>query len=106
MQFAAFFLLQVTWVRRIYYQDPNDEAREREELQLLTVGTNTFVVDTRYSVDFQYPSNFRLLIRNVSKQHDEGVYECQVCENVCDTKAFAILAFYLSSGKETEDLAS
>lgn len=67
-------------MRRIYTPDPNDETRERQELQLLTVGTNTFVADTRYTVDFQYPNNFRLLIHNVSMQYDEGVYECQVCE--------------------------
>jgi hypothetical protein len=70
--------LQVTWVRRVFYPDPNDETYERQEMQLLTVGTNTFVADTRYTVDFQHPSNFRLLIRNVSKQNDEGIYECQV----------------------------
>lgn len=50
----------------------------RHELQLLTVGTNTFIDDTRYSVDFQHPNNFRLSIRNVSKENDEGVYLCQV----------------------------
>ncbi|KAG5679583.1 hypothetical protein PVAND_009143 [Polypedilum vanderplanki] len=80
----------VTWVRRIYHQDPNDESHEREELQLLTVGTNTFVADSRYSVDFQYPSNFRLLIRNVSKQQDEGVYECQI-----STHPPKVIQFYL-----------
>lgn len=71
--------LQVTWVRRIYTPDPNDETRENQELQLLTVGTNTFVADTRYVVDFKHPNNFRLSIRNVSMHYDEGVYECQVC---------------------------
>lgn len=69
----------MTWVRRIFSPDPADETRERQELQLLTVGTVTFVADTRYTVDFQHPNNFRLRIRNVSMQYDEGVYECQVC---------------------------
>lgn len=71
------YLKQVSWVRRIFYLDPNDESQQRQELQLLTVGTNTFVADLRYSVDFQFPNNFRLLIQNVTKR-DEGIYECQV----------------------------
>jgi Immunoglobulin V-set domain len=69
--------LQVSWVRRFFYEDSSDEAQQRQELQLLTVGTNTFVADLRYSVDFQFPNNFRLLIQNVTKR-DEGIYECQV----------------------------
>ncbi|CRK97509.1 CLUMA_CG010898, isoform A, partial [Clunio marinus] len=66
----------VSWVRRMYYYDSDDEP-QRQELQLLTVGTNTFVADTRYSVDFQFPNNFRLMIQNVTKR-DEGIYECQI----------------------------
>lgn len=62
----------------MFYYDPADETKQRQELQLLTVGTNTFVADLRYSVDFQFPNNFRLLIQNVTKR-DEGIYECQVC---------------------------
>jgi len=57
--------------------DATGERQVRQELQLLTVGTNTFVADSRYSVDFQYPNNFRLHIQNVTKR-DEGIYECQV----------------------------
>ncbi|XP_070500295.1 uncharacterized protein [Chironomus tepperi] len=80
----------VTWVRRIYTPDPNDETRENQELQLLTVGTNTFVADTRYVVDFQHPNNFRLSIRNVSMHYDEGVYECQI-----STHPPKVIQFYL-----------
>lgn len=61
----------------MFYLDPNDETQQRQELQLLTVGTNTFVADLRFSVDFQFPNNFRLKIQNVTKQ-DEGIFECQV----------------------------
>lgn len=73
--------LQVTWVRKFYFNDA--DGISRHELQLLTVGTNTFIDDTRYSVDFQYPNNFRLSIQNVSRENDEGVYLCQVfsCQN-------------------------
>lgn len=61
----------------MYYFDPKDETQERQELQLLTVGANTFVADSRYSVDLQFPNNFRLAIQSVTKR-DEGIYECQV----------------------------
>lgn len=75
---TCFHNVQVSWVRRIFYLDLNDTSQERQELQLLTVGTNTFVADLRYLVDLQFPNNFRLQIRNVTKR-DEGIYECQVC---------------------------
>lgn len=61
----------------MYLTNPDDETDIHQELQLLTVSTNTFVADMRYSVDFQYPNNFRLQIQNVTKR-DEGIYECQV----------------------------
>jgi hypothetical protein len=67
----------------MFYVDPANETLSRQELQLLTVGANTFVADLRYAVDLQFPNNFRLLINNVTKR-DEGIYECQVSLVVCD----------------------
>lgn len=78
-----FRFFQVSWVRRIFYFDDYNETAQaqqsRQELQILTVGLNTFVADKRYGIDFQYPSNHRLQIKNVKKR-DEGFYECQVRE--------------------------
>lgn len=45
--------------------------------ELLTVGLHTYSGDTRYSVEFQYPHNWRLKISNARKT-DEGTYECQI----------------------------
>lgn len=54
--------------RRMFSLDSNDNTKTIQELQILTVGTNTFVADERYSVNVQYPNNFRLQIRNVTKK--------------------------------------
>lgn len=56
----------VSWVRR-----------KEDDLQLLTVGHHTYSSDSRYSMDFQYPSNWRLKITYANKR-DEGLYECQI----------------------------
>ncbi|XP_055716820.1 uncharacterized protein LOC129810396 isoform X2 [Phlebotomus papatasi] len=58
----------VSWVRR----NP-----ETDELQLLTVGHHTYSADSRYSVDFEYPNNWRLRIV-MADRRDEGIYECQI----------------------------
>ncbi|XP_055695736.1 uncharacterized protein LOC129797328 isoform X2 [Lutzomyia longipalpis] len=58
----------VSWVRR----NP-----ETDELQLLTVGHHTYSADSRYSVDFEYPNNWRLRIVTADRR-DEGIYECQI----------------------------
>lgn len=62
------FPLQVSWVRR---------KSGENGLELLTVGKQTYSGDPRYSVDFQYPNNWRLRIDSAMKI-DEGTYECQV----------------------------
>lgn len=61
-------ILQVMWLRR-----NNDWA----SLLLLTLGNATHTSDSRYSVSFQYPNNWRLAISGVRRE-DHGVYVCQV----------------------------
>ncbi|XP_055687307.1 uncharacterized protein LOC129792354 isoform X2 [Lutzomyia longipalpis] len=60
----------VSWVRRRL------EVGE-DGMELLTVGHHTYSGDPRYTVDFQYPSNWRLKISPTQKI-DEGTYECQI----------------------------
>ncbi|XP_058466554.1 uncharacterized protein LOC131439492 [Malaya genurostris] len=58
----------VSWVRRKHGET---------DLQLLTVGKQTYSGDSRYTIVFQYPNNWRLKIAAANK-NDEGVYECQI----------------------------
>ncbi|XP_055716618.1 uncharacterized protein LOC129810280 isoform X2 [Phlebotomus papatasi] len=60
----------VSWVRRRL------EVGE-DGMELLTVGHHTYSGDPRYTVEFQYPSNWRLKISPTQKI-DEGTYECQI----------------------------
>ncbi|CAD1477041.1 unnamed protein product, partial [Heterotrigona itama] len=53
----------VTWIRR-------------KDRQLLTLGTGTHVIDTRFMVVSNSP-DWTLLIKNV-KREDAGLYECQI----------------------------
>lgn len=46
-------------------------------LDLLTVGMHTYSGDSRYTMEFQYPNNWRLKIESAIKD-DEGTYECQI----------------------------
>ncbi|XP_021705720.1 uncharacterized protein LOC110677949 isoform X2 [Aedes aegypti] len=70
----------VSWVRRKHGET---------DLQLLTVGKQTYSGDSRYTVEFQYPNNWRLKIASANK-NDEGVYECQI-----STHPPKVLIYYL-----------
>ncbi|KAF7997951.1 hypothetical protein HCN44_009349 [Aphidius gifuensis] len=56
----------VSWVRR-----------RGEEMHLLTFGVHTYSSDSRFSLDYQMPNDWRLLLRSATER-DAGVYECQV----------------------------
>lgn len=58
--------MQVMWVRKT-----------TDKVSLLTVGNNTYSGDSRISIRFQYPNNWRLQINPVQEQ-DAGLYMCQV----------------------------
>lgn len=64
----SLFVFKVSWVKR---------ERDNDSLQLLTVGKQTYSGDSRFSVEFQYPNNWRLRIADANKS-DEGLYECQI----------------------------
>ena len=51
--------------------------KDTDKSFLLTVGSEVHITDTRYSVDFQYPNNWRLMIASVQKE-DHGQYVCEV----------------------------
>ncbi|XP_077290352.1 uncharacterized protein LOC143914135 [Arctopsyche grandis] len=44
---------------------------------LLTVGAQTYTGDSRFTVQFRYPGNWRLQITSTNAS-DEGLYECQL----------------------------
>ncbi|XP_039749870.1 titin homolog [Pararge aegeria] len=56
----------ISWVRR-----------RDEDLHLLSFGRHTYSADSRYSLAFEQPNDWRLLIQYVSER-DEGYYECQI----------------------------
>ncbi|EFN84513.1 Limbic system-associated membrane protein, partial [Harpegnathos saltator] len=58
----------VSWVRR---------QENGGKMNLLTVGQHTYTGDSRYTIEFQYPDNWRLRIKRVNSS-DEGQYECQI----------------------------
>ncbi|KAK0180919.1 hypothetical protein PV327_003249 [Microctonus hyperodae] len=62
----AHSVIMVSWVRR-----------RGDELHLLTFGIHTYSSDSRFSLDYQMPNDWRLLLRSATER-DVGVYECQV----------------------------
>ena len=60
------FSSQISWVRR-----------RGEDIHLLSFGRHTYSADSRYSLAFEHPNDWRLLIQYVSER-DEGFYECQI----------------------------
>ncbi|KAJ9596352.1 hypothetical protein L9F63_012627 [Diploptera punctata] len=56
----------VSWVRR-----------KDAELQLITFGEQTYSSDSRYSLNYQRPNDWRLQIQ-FTNERDQGYYECQV----------------------------
>ncbi|XP_069978898.1 zwei Ig domain protein zig-8-like [Penaeus vannamei] len=56
----------VSWVRR-----------RGDRILLLTFGSTTYHSDKRYTLDFEEPNNWKLVIQE-AKEKDQGHYECQV----------------------------
>ncbi|CAK9806865.1 hypothetical protein ANTQUA_LOCUS5041 [Anthophora quadrimaculata] len=57
---------KVSWVRR-----------RGEELHLLTIDRDTYASDSRFSLEFEMPNDWRLFLSSAIER-DGGVYECQV----------------------------
>ncbi|XP_076671759.1 zwei Ig domain protein zig-8 [Andrena cerasifolii] len=58
--------LKVSWVRR-----------RGEELHLLTIGLDTYASDSRFTLAYEKPNDWRLLLSSATER-DGGLYECQV----------------------------
>lgn len=56
----------VSWMRR-----------RGDDLTLITFGQHTYSGDSRYSLEFEEPNDWKLLIQ-FANERDEGPYECQV----------------------------
>lgn len=56
----------VSWMRR-----------KGDDLTLITFGQHTYSGDSRYSLEFEEPNDWKLLIQ-FANERDEGPYECQV----------------------------
>ncbi|XP_014209886.1 uncharacterized protein LOC106640377 [Copidosoma floridanum] len=56
----------VSWMRR-----------RDNELILLTIGRQTYSMDSRFSLDAEIPNNWRLRLSSATER-DSGIYECQV----------------------------
>ncbi|KOC60276.1 hypothetical protein WH47_08605 [Habropoda laboriosa] len=57
---------EVSWVRR-----------RGDELHLLTIGRDTYASDSRFSLAFEKPNDWRLFLSSAIER-DGGLYECQV----------------------------
>ncbi|KAF7401401.1 hypothetical protein HZH68_007221 [Vespula germanica] len=58
--------LKVSWVRR-----------RGEDFHLLTIGLDTYASDSRFSLEFEGPNDWRLQLKSATER-DAGLYECQV----------------------------
>ncbi|KAL2730178.1 lachesin-like isoform X1 [Vespula maculifrons] len=56
----------VSWVRR-----------RGEDFHLLTIGLDTYASDSRFSLEFEGPNDWRLQLKSATER-DAGLYECQV----------------------------
>lgn len=63
---SLLFVFKVTWMHHV-----------KDSLRLLTVGRIPYQMDQRISLNFRYPSNWRLQILYASPK-DSGLYKCQV----------------------------
>lgn len=63
---SIFSISQVSWVRR-----------KDDGLNLITFGLHTYSSDSRYSLEYQAPNDWQLLIQ-YANERDEGHYECQI----------------------------
>lgn len=69
-----------------------------DKVSLLTVGNNTYSGDSRISIRFQYPNNWRLQINPVQAD-DAGLYMCQVSTH--PPRVFATNVTILGKGVAT-----
>lgn len=51
--------------------------RKEADLNLITFGLHTYSSDSRYSLEYQAPNDWQLLIQ-FANERDDGHYECQV----------------------------
>lgn len=51
--------------------------RKGDDLNLITFDRHTYSSDSRYSLEFETPNDWKLLIQYAS-ENDDGTYECQV----------------------------
>lgn len=62
---------------RKIYEKVSWMRRKGDEMALITIGRDTYSGDSRYSLEFEEPNDWKLLIQ-YANERDEGPYECQV----------------------------
>lgn len=78
----------VSWMRR-----------KGEDLTLITFGQHTYSGDSRYSLEFEEPNDWKLLIQ-YANERDEGPYECQVSSH----PPLVLLVYLTIIGKSQETI--